>query len=62
LEDDLKLCFKSEGKEYRETVSKGDFVIVSWFANGQTSYTLSLSHGSLEPGTVAAVRISSWQD
>jgi len=62
LEDDLKLCFKSEGKEYRETVSKGDFVIVSWFANGQTSYTLSLSHSSLEPGTVAAVRISSWQD
>lgn len=61
LEDDLKLCFKSEGKEYRETVNKGDFIVVSWFTNGKTSYTLSMSRRTLEPGAVAAVRISCWQ-
>lgn len=62
LEDELKLCFSTDGKEFRETVHKGDYVVVSWFTNGNAPYTLTLSHSTLEPGTTAAIRISSWKE
>jgi len=37
--DNVKLSFRNGGKEYSESLSKGDFVIVSWFENGSEEYT-----------------------
>ena len=42
LEDGVKLRFTNQGRSYKETLSKGDYVIVSWFENGEEKYKLTI--------------------
>lgn len=57
LEEGAKLYFKNDGKTYKEELSAGDYVIVSWFFNGEESYSLEVRHaaGETEKALVAMI-------
>ena len=38
LEDGVKLRFENQGRTFKEELRKGDYVIISWFENGEESY------------------------
>ena len=44
LEEGAKLYFTNEGKTYKEALSAGDYVIVSWFYNGDENYSIEVRH------------------
>jgi len=44
LADGAKLVFKNQGKAYKTRMDKGDYVIVSWFENGEEEYTVEVRH------------------
>lgn len=57
LEDGAKLYLKNDGKTYKEELSAGDYIIVSWFFNGEESYTAEVRHaaGETEKPLVALI-------
>ena len=59
LEDGVKLYFENEGKTYKDELNQGDHVIVSWFENGEESYTVEVRHEAGETDRPLVLMIES---
>ena len=58
LTDGAKLRFTNQGKVYKEELARGDYVIVSWFQNGEDPYTVEIRHREKETTGPVALMIS----
>ena|GEM_PF-416388 len=56
MADGVKLTLENAGREYVEPMGKGDYLMVTWYENGQESYSVTVDKAGTPPDQVLAVK------